>query len=387
MYTAKTLSISGMTCPSCVNHIEGELNSMDGIQSATVNFEAKTLDVSYDTKLIKLDTITKRMKEIGYPAKSKESATASTPKPKFKFQKVRLAPKQALLMAISAVLPIFIIFSLFSVQLTMRPMVAGMIYDHQLIAQGEDLEQIVLPAEGYNLGVNWGNLGQKMTQAGVINQPAFEALYAKRGGLSKAQQQLLSGVSSGELSVTPENSNLLLNLLWALGLSNKNSILDTGPMQNPEYGGANRFAATGGWSLAKGDPMQYYSRYSFVPLTGEQQSLVEVVSKSIYRPCCGNSTHFPDCNHGMAMLGLLQLMASQGASEADMYDAALQVNSYWFPTQYQTIASYFQMQDTPWSEVAAKDVLGQAFSSSSGYRYILSLVEPPESGGGVSCGV
>ena len=58
--------------------------------------------------------------------------------------------------------------------------------------------------------------------------------------------------------------------------------------------------------------MNHYSMHRFIVLTPEQQALVEKVSKGIYRPCCGNSVYFPDCNHGMAMLGLLELMASQG---------------------------------------------------------------------------
>ena len=45
----------------------------------------------------------------------------------------------------------------------------------------------------------------------------------------------------------------------------------------------------------------------------------------VYRPCCDNATHFPDCNHGMAMLGLLELMAAQGASEEEMFAAARDV--------------------------------------------------------------
>jgi hypothetical protein len=46
-----------------------------------------------------------------------------------------------------------------------------------------------------------------------------------------------------------------------------------------------------------------------IPLTAEQQALVEEVAAEIYRPCCNNSTLFPDCNHGMAMLGFLELLA------------------------------------------------------------------------------
>ena len=98
-------------------------------------------------------------------------------------------------------------------------------------------------------------------------------------------------------------------------------------MTDKQFGGADKFASTGGWSLSKGNAMDHYSRHNFVVLTQAQAELVERVSKNIYRPCCNNSTYFPDCNHGMAMLGLLELMASQNISEGQMYKIALSVNS------------------------------------------------------------
>ena len=113
---------------------------------------------------------------------------------------------------------------------------------------------------------------------------------------------------------------------------------------------------------------------------------MERVSKNIYRPCCGNSVYFPDCNHGMAMLGLLELMAAQGTSEEEMYKAALQVNSYWFPDTYLTLAKYFEQRGVEWSKVSPKEVLGAAYSSAQGYQQILAEVEPPQSQGGGGCG-
>lgn len=121
-----------------------------------------------------------------------------------------------------------------------------------------------------------------------------------------------------------------LNLLWALGLSNKNEILEKGEMVDPRYGGPQNFASTGGWTLAKGSAMDHYSMHSYFDLTQEEQERVDSVSREIYRPCCSNSAHFPDCNHGMAVLGLLEFLASQGANESEMRSAALAANDYWF---------------------------------------------------------
>ena len=42
------------------------------------------------------------------------------------------------------------------------------------------------------------------------------------------------------------------------------------------------------------------------------------IAKGIYRPCCNNSTYFPDCNHGMAMLGLLVPSLTRGHRGRDV---------------------------------------------------------------------
>ena len=247
-------------------------------------------------------------------------------------------------------------------------------------------ENQVLPKAGVVLPVAWKDLGIQLIKLGVINRAKFDELYAQRGGLGE-DAKLLDSADNTSIRITPQNSNLILNLLWAFGLANKNSALDAGPMVDKQYGGAGNFASTGGWTLAKGDAMAYYSKYRLVPLTVEQDELVAKVAKNIYRPCCDNSTYFPDCNHGMAMLGLLQLLAANNVSESDIYKIALQVNAYWFPDTYLTLAKYFATQNIPWDKVDPKEVLGAAYSSSSGYRQILSKVQPASGSGGGGCGV
>ena len=250
-----------------------------------------------------------------------------------------------------------------------------------------ELEESVLPAGGVELPATWGDLGRQLTESGVIDKEKFEAVYAERGGLGEYEQKLLSSLDNGKIVMTYENSGFILNLLWALGLGNKNDILENGPMTDSRYGGAGNFASTGGWSIAKGDAMDHYSAHKFLKLTVQQQQMVERVSKGIYRPCCGNSTYFPDCNHGMAMLGFLELMASQGISEDETYKSALQVNSYWFPDTYLTIAKYLKQKGVAWKDVDPKEVLGVNFSSASGYRQILSQVQPAQGGKGGGCGI
>ncbi|OGZ62754.1 MAG: hypothetical protein A3H51_00575 [Candidatus Spechtbacteria bacterium RIFCSPLOWO2_02_FULL_38_8] len=249
------------------------------------------------------------------------------------------------------------------------------------------LQEKVLPKEGVILPIEWRGFGEKMIEIGVIDSEKFEGLYISKGGLEEYEKSLLFDKNTHELVINEQNSGAILNLLWAFGLVNKNSILEEGPMQDKQYGGAQNFASTGGWSLSAGDAMDYYSAEKLVVLNEKQQKLVEEVAKNIYRPCCGNSTYFPDCNHGMAMLGFLEIMAEQGATEQEMYDAALLLNSFWFPQTYMTIAKYFNERGVDWEKVDAKIVLGNSYSSAIGYQDILQKVEPPAVSGGGSCGV
>jgi hypothetical protein len=296
---------------------------------------------------------------------------------------------------VAIILIVWIVFSqIFDVRIKLRA-VPGLTFKSKQDSQQtnepvedfSDLEAAVLPKEGFTLPVKWGDLGKQMIETGVIDASAFEALYQGRGGLNETEKKLLYGDANGKLKITSQNSGVLLNLLWAFGLGNKNVILDNGPMQDANYGGAQAFASTGGWTLAKGDVMDHYSKHEFIRLSKKQQELVEKVSKNIYRPCCGNSTYFPDCNHGMAMLGLLELMAAQGVSEEDMYRAALRVNSYWFPQTYLTLAKFFNTRGVEWQEVDPQMVLGSLYSSSQGYSRVAAEVEPPKVQSGGGCGV
>lgn len=235
-----------------------------------------------------------------------------------------------------------------------------------------------------NLAVRWGDLGARMVKAGVIDQVKFESIYA--GGLTADEKSLLLGTNNGGLNITKTNAGIILNLLWALGLSNKNQVLDDGPMMDPRYGGAGNFASTGGWTLSVGNSMDHYSVHNFIELTPEQQALVERVSKNIYRPCCGNSAYFPDCNHGMAMLGLLELMASQGADEATMYKSALLANSLWFADTYANIGRYLAGKGMNMNSVPPQNILGAEFSSAAGYQKVVEALKPAQDGG-ASCGV
>lgn len=251
------------------------------------------------------------------------------------------------------------------------------------------------PVNGFEINASYGNLGPQMIAMGVIDGAKFKSVYEKSNQpLTSEQEEILFKGLNQKIKITRDNSYFLLNFFWAVGLANKSKILDEGDMML--YGGkqeAGNFASTGGWSLGNSDAMNYYSTSVLIPLSQEQEERVTVVASNIYRPCCNNSTAFPDCNHGMALLGVLQLMASSGATESQMYEAGKYFNAFWFPGNYYDLALYFYNKDgTSFKDVDAKTLLGKDYSSASGSQGVKQwladkglIQQPPKQGGG--CGI
>ena len=230
------------------------------------------------------------------------------------------------------------------------------------------LYEQVNPKDGYALPISYGDLGPRLLEGGVISYDAFAAIYENSGNpLSAEQTEILKNGSDEEIVITAQNAHFLLNFFWAVGLANKNSILTDGPIVQNSGGQIARFASTGGWTLATKPVTELYASMDLIPLTAEQQKLVEEVAAAIYRPCCNNHTLFPDCNHGMAMLGVLELMASQGATADAMFEAAKYINAYWFPQQTLETAIYLQLNEKiDFASADARLVVGNKLSSASG---------------------
>lgn len=230
------------------------------------------------------------------------------------------------------------------------------------------LQAQISPADGYALPVSYEDLGPRLLEAGVFSYEAFAAIYENAGNpLTPEQIEILKSGSDKEIVITEQNAHFLLNFFWAVGLANENPILTTGPMMKYGEREVGRFASTGGWSIATKPVTEIYASMNLIPLTAEQQKLVEEVAIGVYRPCCDNHTLFPDCNHGMAMLGILELMASQGASADEMFEAAKYINAYWFPGQALETAIYLQMtENLDFASADARVVVGEKFSSGSG---------------------
>src|SRR3989344_7907184 len=247
-----------------------------------------------------------------------------------------------------------------------------------------NLESLVLPPDGVDLPLSWGDLGPKLISLGVIDPVKFR----KALSLTRQQEEILTRGSKSNIRIDQKNSQFIVDMLWALGLAQKSLVYDEGPMGNQYKKEVGNFSSTGGWTLSKTTALDYYNRFELIPLTPDEQKRVAEIARNIYRPCCGNSTYFPDCNHGMAALAIVELLVKNGESDETIYRKVLAFNSFWFPQSYLSTATYFARAGTPWDKVDAKTVLGPDFSSSQGSNNIVSKVGPLpfQTAFGGSCG-
>ena len=253
---------------------------------------------------------------------------------------------------------------------------------------------VITPKDGFKIQARYNDVGPKLLTAGAIDLNTFEQFYQQSGQpLSAKEIDILTKVSQDQVVITGQNAHFLLNYFWALGLVNKNPVLDNGPIQQASGGKIDHFASTGGWTIGKKPVAELFSTTPILSLSPDQQTRVDEVARAVYRPCCNNPTQFPDCNHGMAMLGLLELMASQNATTDEMFLVAKSVNAFWFPQQTLEQAIFFKAtQKSNYADIDAKLIVGQQFSSISGFQNMHQwlaenglLGQPPKSGN--NCGV
>ena len=250
-----------------------------------------------------------------------------------------------------------------------------------------DLMALVAPHEGYTVKISWGDTGKELVSAGGIDLQKYTQNYT-----SEKDKQLLAYLTESNMdtiTINRENAYFWVNTLWALGLTDQSNVLTDGVMGTEYKNDVGGFASTGGWTLGVKPGKDLFASSEIIPLTSEQEEQVMRVAENVYRPCCGNSVAFPDCNHGMAILGLLSLMARDGYSDEEMYEAALAFNSYWFTSTYVDLAYYFQTKEnTSWGKVDPKRALSADFSSAMGYQKIKQQIGtiPGTQTGGASCG-
>jgi len=66
------LTVDGMTCATCPIVVRKSLERVEGVQSAQVDFKAKTATVSYDPTVASLTQLTAATTDAGFPSKPKE---------------------------------------------------------------------------------------------------------------------------------------------------------------------------------------------------------------------------------------------------------------------------------------------------------------------------
>lgn len=252
----------------------------------------------------------------------------------------------------------------------------------------------LLAWEPYTLPVSLGDLGPRLIASEAIDLERYVALYEQNANpLTLQQVALLTEGSEANLVLSRENADFLLNLLWGMGLTNANPILARGPMVTVGDGEIGGYASTAGWTIGRQASVVLYASEELITLTPEQQTRLENVAGAVYRPCCNNPTTFPDCNHGMAMLGLLELMSAADETEEAMFEAAKAANTFWFPRQTRELRLYAEHAlDTSWDDVDARAAVGAELASGTGFQSVhqwLGLQGLLQQGpaGGSGCGL
>lgn len=282
------------------------------------------------------------------------------------------------------------------------------------ILGGNTIDQTLLaaqitPTTGYILSFKWGDSIHKLVETGALNVSNLSIILNRfKQPLTPVEKEILNGTYEGHIQFNSTNTEFTQLVLWSLGINNNNTILNEGPLINvsnqyanqinsnasskqrvtPEYVASHYFASTGGYGPLGNLQL---GGLNIISLNPQQQALMYNVATHSYRPCCDNPTAFPDCNHGAAALGLIELLASHNANEIQMYNAIRDFYQYQFPQQYMEIAAYFDSQGVNYSQVDSSEVMGYNFSSYSGNanvnNYLIKngILQQP-SGSGASCG-
>ncbi len=217
--------------------------------------------------------------------------------------------------------------------------------------------------------VRFGNTVEKLVQASALNASAVRQAMNNSGEqFTSYEANILSGNQQTEnlLILNSSDHSFILNVLWAIGINNNNAILNYGPVVvkgNPyNYASTGGYAALGKLSLGGID---------LLSLTPEEQVIAEQVATNTYRPCCDNPAAFPDCNHGAAALGLIELMSSQGFNSTTIYGALKNFESFYFPQNFIYEALfYFASQGLTWNQVPGDQALSLHFATLTGNGYL-----------------
>src|SRR3989304_2870762 len=72
-----TLTVTGMTCASCVSKLEKALSDLEGVSRAVVNLAAGTARVEYFSGLVAVSDMKRAIRDLGYQAEERMEGQAA----------------------------------------------------------------------------------------------------------------------------------------------------------------------------------------------------------------------------------------------------------------------------------------------------------------------
>lgn len=84
---------------------------------------------------------------------------------------------------------------------------------------------------------------------------------------------------------------------------------------------------------------------------------------------------FPDCNHGAAELALIEMMASQGFNESQMFVVLQEFLSEYFPQNMFEVGVVYASHGINFSSVPANMAVGRTLFSASGSQNVGSYIQ------------
>ena len=170
--------------------------------------------------------------------------------------------RKVVILAVAVVVILNVFLYLFNVQVTPR-------WKTELTASA--LAEQLVPAEGYKVDVNWGDVGKKLVEAGAIDLEQYAQIYPDVSYLTETKND--------GIVINKETAYFWVNTLWALGLTQKSDVLENGVMM--QYGDdLGNFASTAGWTLGTKNALELYSSAEIISLTPEQQALVSEITSN-----------------------------------------------------------------------------------------------------------
>lgn len=65
------LAVEGMSCASCVRHVEQALRALDGVSDVAVVLAEKRADVAYDSARVTTEALIQAVEAAGYEAQAR----------------------------------------------------------------------------------------------------------------------------------------------------------------------------------------------------------------------------------------------------------------------------------------------------------------------------